>query len=122
MTFTPIHTNRNVFDLEKSVGFYQKALGFGEVRRREAGDGSFTLVFMKAPGSDFLLELTWLRDVDRAYDLGDNEIHLALEIDNYAGALAMHREMGCVCQESNGRFYFIADPDGYWIEIIKAGG
>ena len=119
MTFTPIHTNRNVFDLEKSVAFYEQALGFKEVRRHGAGDGSFTLVFMKALGSAFLLELTWLRDMDRAYNLGDNEIHLALEADDYAGALAKHREMGCVCQDSNGRFYFIADPDGYWIEIIS---
>ena len=121
MTFTPIHTNRNVRDLEKSVAFYEQALGFEETRRRDASDGSFTLVFLKAPGSDFLLELTWLRDMDRAYDLGDNEIHLAIGTDDFAGALAKHREMGCVCQDSNGRFYFIADPDGYWIEIIKAG-
>ena len=116
MTFTPLHTNRNVRDLEKSVAFYQQALGFEEVRRHNAD--SFTLVFLKALQSDFLLELTWLRDMDRAYNLGDNEIHLAMGTDDYTSALAKHQEMGCVCQDSNGRFYFIADPDGYWIEII----
>ncbi|MDR2688014.1 MAG: lactoylglutathione lyase, partial [Oscillospiraceae bacterium] len=71
------------------------------------------------PGSDFLLELTWLRDWDRAYNLGDNEIHFAVVTDDMAGALALHKEMGCVCYENPGMgIYFIADPDGYWTEII----
>jgi len=119
MTFTPVHTNRNVRDLDKSVAFYKQALGFEEARRHNAGDGSFTLVFLKAPGSDFLLELTWLRDMDRAYNLGDNEIHFAVITDDMAGALALHKEMGCVCYENPGMgIYFIADPDGYWTEII----
>jgi lactoylglutathione lyase len=119
MTFTPVHTNRNVLDLEKSVAFYQQALGFEEVRRHSAGDGSFTLVFLKAPGSDFLLELTWLRDMDRPYNLGDNEIHFAVATQDFDAALAMHRAMGCVCYENPGMgLYFVADPDGYWTEIL----
>ena len=66
-----------------------------------------------------LLELTWLRDMDRPYNLGDNEIHLALRTDDYEGALAKHKEMGCVCFENEAMgIYFIVDPDGYWLEIV----
>ena len=119
MTFTPVHTNRNVADLDASVAFYKEALGFEEVRRKNASDGSFTLVFLALPGSDFHLELTWLRDMDRPYNLGDNEIHFAVRTDDYAAALEHHRAMGCVCYENPGMgIYFIADPDGYWTEIL----
>lgn len=68
-----------------------------------------------------LLELTWLRDMDRPYELGDNEIHLAFEVDDFDAALAKHKEMGCVCFENPAMgIYFIEDPDGYWLEIVPA--
>ena len=116
------HFNCNVMDLEKSVAFYQKALGLKEKRRHNAKDGSFTLVFMGEDYTDFSLELTWLRDRKEAYNLGDNEIHLCIRVDgDYDEARAFHKEMGCVCYENPGMgIYFIEDPDGYWIEIVKA--
>lgn len=119
IAFTPAHTNRNVFDLKKSVEFYQEALGFSVARRHEAADGSFALVFLQAPGSPFQLELTWLRGMERPYALGDNEIHFAVATDNMAAALAKHTAMGCVCYENPAMgIYFIEDPDGYWTEIV----
>ena len=44
MDFKFAHNNLNVLDLEKSLHFYQEALGLKEVRRIEAGD--FTLVYL----------------------------------------------------------------------------
>ena len=68
------------------------------------------------------LELTWLRDWDRPYNLGDNEFHVAFYVDDYEGALAKHKAMNCVAYENEAMgIYFIADPDGYWTEIIPAG-
>jgi lactoylglutathione lyase len=122
MTFTPAHINRNVRNLEDSIAFYQQALGFRELRRKNAGDGSFILAFLAIPGNPFQLELTWLRDMDRPYRLGDNEFHFAVSTSDYAAALARHQAMGCVCCENAAMgIYFIADPDGYWTEIIPAG-
>ena len=116
------HFNFNVMDLEKSIAFYRKALGLTETRRHNAGDGSFTLVFMGDGQTDFSLELTCLRDRQEAYNLGDNEMHLCVRADgNYDEIRAFHREMGCVCYENQDMgLYFIEDPDGYWIEIVKA--
>ncbi|MDR2752740.1 MAG: VOC family protein [Oscillospiraceae bacterium] len=120
MTFTPVHTNRNVFDLEKSIAFYKEALGYEEVRRIAPADGHFIIVFLQGPGA-FQLELTWLRDMERPYDLGDNEIHLAVATEDMAAALAKHKAMGCVCYENTAMgIYFIADADGYWTEIVPA--
>ncbi len=119
MKFTFAHNNFNVRDLDKSLAFYQKALGLTEVRRKQAEDGSFTLVFLGDGSTAHQLELTWLRDWDRPYNLGDNEIHLAFRVDDMDAAHALHEQMGCICFENEKMgIYFISDPDGYWIEII----
>ena len=69
--------------------------------------------------SEFELELTWLRDREEAYNLGDEEFHLAFETDDFEAAHELHEEMGCICFENKEMgIYFIKDPDGYWIEII----
>lgn len=119
MKFTFAHNNLNVFDLDRSLSFYKEALGLTETRRKDAEDGSFTLVYLGDGATPHLLELTWLRDMDRPYELGDNEIHLAFEVDDFDTALAKHKEMGCVCFENPAMgIYFIEDPDGYWLEIV----
>ena len=119
MIFTFCHNNFNVLNLEKSLEFYEKALGLKEVRRMESEDGSFILVYLGDGVNNHTLELTWLRDWDRPYNLGDNEFHLALRVDDFDGAYELHKEMGCICYENKDMgIYFIADPDNYWIEIL----
>lgn len=119
MKFKMIHNNINVLDLGKSMVFYEEALGLREARRKQAEDGSFVIVFMENEQSEHQLELTWLRDRKEPYDLGDNEFHLAFRADDYEGAYAKHKAMDCICYENPDMgIYFIADPDGYWLEII----
>ena len=119
MKFTFCNNNFNVLNLEKRLEFYQKALGLKEVKRMNAEDGSFTLVYLGDGTTTHQLELTWLRDWDRPYNLGDNEFHLALEVEDFDKAYELHKEMGCICFENKEMgIYFIADPDNYWIEII----
>jgi lactoylglutathione lyase len=119
MKFSIAHCNINVFDLEKSVKFYQEALGLVEVRRKEAADGSFVLVFMGDETTDFRIELTWLRDRKEPYDLGDNESHIAFVTEDYDAAHEHHARMGCICYENTAMgLYFIEDPDGYWLEVL----
>lgn len=119
MKFNFCHNNFNVLNLEKSLEFYEKSLGLKEVKRKEAKDGSFILVYLGDSSTNHTLELTWLRDWDRPYNLGDNEFHLALEVDDFDGAYNLHRELDCICYENKEMgIYFIADPDNYWIEIL----
>ena len=122
MTFTFAHNNFNVRDSDKSLTFYKEALGLTEVRRKEASDGSYIIVFLgDTAGSVHQLELTWLRDWDRPYNLGDNEFHLAFKVDDYEAAHALHEKMGCICFENHKMgIYFINDPDNYWVEIVPA--
>lgn len=119
MQFRFIHNNINVLDLEKSLAFYHKALGLKEISRKEASDGSFILVYLGDGQTTHQLELTWLRDWNRPYNLGDNEFHLAFRVDDYEKAHQMHKEMDCICYENPAMgIYFINDPDGYWLEIV----
>ncbi len=119
MNFKFAHNNFNVLNLEKSVDFYKRALGLVEVRRYEAPDKSFVLVFMEDGKSEHKLELTWIADREGPYDLGDNEFHLAFVTDDFEKAHELHEEMGCICYENKAMgIYFIEDPDGYWIEVI----
>lgn len=119
MNFKMIHENYNVFDLEKTMEFYEKALGLVEKRRHTAEDGSFIIVYMGNDTTDFELELTWNRDRDKPYDLGECEFHLAFGVDDFEKAHALHKEMGCICFENEGMgIYFIQDPNGYWLEVV----
>lgn len=114
------HYNFNVLDLERSLAFYEKALGLKEKRRKVAADGSFILVYLTDEQTGFLLELTWLRDRAEPYDLGECEYHLCMRVPgDYDEVRRYHKEMGCVCFENEEMgLYFIEDPDGYWIEIL----
>ena len=95
------HFNINVTDLDKSIAFYQKALGLVEDHRKEAPDGSFTLVYLTDGSSNFMLELTWLRDHPDAYELGENESHLCFRVaQDYDQVREFHKEMECICFEN----------------------
>ena len=117
MKFKMIHNNINVSNLQKSLEFYDKALGLKESRRIN-GEG-FIIVYLSDGAGSHLLELTELADHPQQYDLGDNEFHLAFETEDFEKALAHHKEMDCVCYENPQMgIYFINDPDGYWLEVL----
>ncbi len=121
MKFTIAHNNITVLDLEKSLAFYKEALDLDIQKSIEPEDGSFKIVYLTDGSSIHKLELTWYRDKAEPWNLGDNEIHTAFIVDDFEAAYAHHSAMGCICYENKAMgIYFIADPDGYWIEILPA--
>ena len=118
------HTCVRVKDLEASVKFYQEAFGFEESRRRDFPDSKFTLVYLTLPGDEYELELTY--NYDRAaYDLGDGYGHIAISSDDLEKLHEEHKNKGFNVTDLKGlpgtdpSYYFIADPDGYKIEVIR---
>jgi len=104
--------------MKKSLDFYEKAFGFKEVDGIDPGDGSFLIKYVSDEKRSFLIELTWLNDKVGAYELGDNETHIAVSTPDYEGAYKLHSEMGVICYENESMgIYFIEDPDGYWFEV-----
>lgn len=113
-----VHENIHVLDLEKSLAFYEKALGMTESRRIKGED--WQIVFIDNDESDFQIELTWNEGRTEPYDNGGRDTHMAFRVDDYDAFYKLHEEMGCICfvNEKMG-LYFIEDPDGCWIEIIN---
>ena len=70
------HFNFNVLDLERSLRFYDEALGLKVRSVNDAADGRFRIVFLTDGVTDFALELTWLRDRTEPYNRGDEEFQM----------------------------------------------
>jgi lactoylglutathione lyase len=117
MKFKFLHSNINIMNLERSIAFYERALGLREIRRKNGKN--FTLVYLGDGETGYQLELTHLHDRTEPYDLGDNESHIAYQPEDFAAARKLHEEMGCICYDNREMgIYFIEDPDGYWHEIV----
>ena len=117
--FTFNHFNFNVLDLDRSLEFYDKALGLKPVREN-CGD-NFTLVYLGDGKTDFQLELTYLHDRKEPYELGELVYHLAMSIYDIEVYVIIHEELDFIVFVNERMvIYFIEDPDGYWIEIIPA--
>lgn len=124
LTMKMAHTCIRVKDLEASIDFYQEALGFEESRRRDFPDHKFTLVYLTLPGDDYELELTYNYD-HGAYDLGNGYGHIAIASTDLEALHEKHQAAGYSVTELKGlpgvppSYYFITDPDGYKIEMIR---
>ena len=117
MKFEQYHTCINVLDMDRSLAFYEKALGLTEVQRKE-GEG-YCIVWVGNDTTDYTLELTQYTERKEPYNLGDNEVHLGFRVKDFDEAHKLHEEMGCICFENPAfGIYFINDPDGYWSEIV----
>lgn len=111
------HVNFNVLDLKKSMAFYEEALGLKEVKRIEREN--FIIVYMGDADTGFTLELTYMKDRQEPYDLGEEEFHLAFRTDDFEAAHEFHDRKGWICAENDDMgIYFIQDPDGYWLEVL----
>lgn len=120
-----IHTCVRVKDLEQSVKFYEDVLGFQEVRRLDYPENKFTLVYLSLPGDDYELELTYNYDQAEPYDLGNGYGHIAIGVKNLEDTHEEYSQSGYEVTDLKGlsdgaaSYFFIKDPDGYKIEIVK---
>ena len=118
-----LHTRYRVADLEKTVAFYKEVLGLEEVRRSTSGRGS-QLVFLKAPGSEELIELCKF-DGSGPVIVGPDLTHLAFEVTDldefarHAAAKGYPLSDGPHRSENGSAIAFIDAPEGYEIELIQ---
>lgn len=125
MKYRMIHSCLRVMNLDRSEAFYQEALGFEVVRRKDYPEHKFTLSYLRSTGSDFELELTWNHDQVEPYEIGNGYSHLAVAVDDLEASHERHTTMGLQPKPLKGlpgqapRFYFLADPDGYLVEVVR---
>ncbi|MCH4167649.1 MAG: VOC family protein [Streptococcaceae bacterium] len=119
------HTCYRIKDLEASLAFYQAAFGFSEARRRDFPEQKFTLVYLTLPNDSYELELTYNYDSE-GYDLGNGYGHIAIASEDLEKQHQLHLSAGYDVTDLKGlpgtspSYYFIKDPDGYQIEVIRA--
>ena len=122
-----LHTMLRVGDLERSIAFYTGVMGMQLLRTTDRPEQKYTLAFVgygdEARGA--VLELTYNYGVD-GYDLGGGFGHIAIEVDDAAGACAAVRAKGGTVTREAGPVQggstviaFVQDPDGYKIELIE---
>jgi lactoylglutathione lyase len=118
-----LHTRYRVNDLERTVKFYKDVLGLQEVRRHKSPRGS-ELVFVKAPGSEELIELCHY-PASGPVQVQPDLTHLAFEVDNLEEfgkrlkALGLNYSDGPHIKPDGGGIAFIDAPEGYEIELIQ---
>ncbi len=124
-----IHSMIRVLDEARSVAFYETAFGLSVAERRDFPD--FTLIYLSNAESDFEVELTVNKGRTEPYDLGDGYGHLAVSVDDIDAEHARFKTAGLAPRnlvefapdgEVFARFFFVADPDGYQIEVLQRGG
>lgn len=124
-----IHSMIRVLDETRSLDFYARAFGLSVVNRYDFD--TFTLIYLGDGETAFELELTVNKDRSEAYQLGDGYGHLAVSVEDLDAA---HQRMeaaglqpGKIVEFNRegqlfARFFFVADPDGYKIEVLQRGG
>lgn len=118
-----LHTRYRVSDLDKTLHFYKEVLGLEEVRRMTSGRGS-QLVFLKAPGSEELIEICKY-DGSGPVQVGPDLTHLAFEVDDlkafaeHSAGLGYPLSDGPHESSSGSVIAFIDAPEGYEIELIQ---
>ncbi|CAI8696792.1 lactoylglutathione lyase [Burkholderia pyrrocinia] len=125
-----LHTMLRVGDLDASIRFYTEVLGMRLLRKHDYPDGKFTLAFVgyEDESEAAAIELTYNWGTDK-YDLGTGYGHIALEVeDAYAACEEVKKRGGVVAREAGPMKHgttviaFVADPDGYKIELIQKKG
>lgn len=124
-----IHSMIRVLEEARSVAFYTQAFGLAVADRLDF-DG-FTLIYLSNPESTFELELTVNKGRTEPYALGDGYGHLAVSVGNLESEHARLTAAGLAPRKlvdfrngdvSVAKFFFIADPDGYQIEVVQRAG
>lgn len=124
MRYTMIHVCLRVMDLDASERFYREAFGF-EVSRKKDYPDDFTLTYMVAPGMPFELELTYNYGRTEPYEMGNGYSHIAVGVDDLESSHKQHVDAGFEPTPLKGlpgsppRFYFVTDPDGYKVEVVR---
>lgn len=125
MEYKMLHTCIRVMDLEKSLKFYSEALGFVENRRKDFPEYGFTLVFLRDNSGTYEIELTYNYNPEKPYEIGNGFSHIAVGVEDLEDSRERHSEMGYKVTELMGlpgsppRYYFVTDPDGYEVEVIR---
>jgi len=118
-----LHTRMRVNDLERTVRFYEDALGL-RVSRRHTSPRGAQLAFIQTPNSDEEIEICQLPG-SPPVQVQPDLMHLAFEVENIAAFAAALERKGYRLSDgptqtgSGSVIAFIDAPEGYEVELIQ---
>lgn len=125
MAIKMLHTCIRVKDLDKSLKFYEEALGLIQTRRVDHSNHGFSLVYLAPEVGGYEVELTYNYDQEVPYELGNGYSHIAIGVDDLEGEREKHISLGYEVTPLKGlpgdkpNYYFVMDPDGYKVEVMR---
>lgn len=125
MAVKMLHTCIRVKNLDLSINFYKNALRLVETRRKDFPEHKFTLVYLSDKIGGYEIELTYNYDQEEPYNIGNGFSHTAISVENLEEMREHHIAMGYEVTPLKGlpgeppKYYFVTDPDGYKVEIIR---
>ncbi|MFV0440535.1 MAG: VOC family protein [Lachnospirales bacterium] len=118
-----LHTCIRVKDLEKSLAFY-KDLGLNETLRKDHTQNGFVIVYVSSQPGAYEIELTY-NIGSEGYEIGNGFSHVAIGVDDLEAEQKRLIDLGYEVGDLKGlpgnlpNYFFISDPDGYKVEIIR---
>ncbi|AWK51939.1 lactoylglutathione lyase [Clostridium beijerinckii] len=125
MSVKMLHTCIRVKNLEESLKFYRDGLGLIETRKKDFPEYKFTLVYLSNEIGGYEIELTYNYDVEKPYEVGNGFSHTAIGVENLEEFRENHIALGYEVTDLKGLpgekpgYYFVTDPDGYKVEVIR---
>lgn len=125
MALKMLHTCIRVKDLEESIKFYQEGLGLIVTNKKDFPEQKFTLVYLSNEIGGYEIELTYNYDTEKPYEVGNGFSHTAIGVDKLEEMREKHISLGYEVTELKGlpgelpAYYFVTDPDGYRVEVIR---
>jgi lactoylglutathione lyase len=121
-----LHTRMRVNDIEKTVKFYEQALGLKVTRRHTSPRGA-QLVFLATPNSEEEIEICQMPPGAEPVKVQPDLMHLAFTVDNLEAFAAELVKKGFALSDgptktgSGSVIAFIDAPEGYEVELIEKG-
>ena len=122
-----LHTRIRVSNLDHSINWYGKHLGFALKSRSDNSPSGNQIAHLELPGNQHTLELTWSAEYD--LKVPEDLMHLAVGVPDLIACCDRLERKGIEIWPEGWRekfvegrkMAFIDDPDGYEIELLERG-
>ena len=120
-----LHTRVRVSDLDRSIDWYCKHLGFEVLSRTDKSPAGNHIAHLELPGNDHTLEFTW--SPEYVLKVPEDLLHFAIGVPNLIDfcdrlekeSIEIWPEDWRASFPAGRKMAFIDDPDGYEIELLE---
>jgi lactoylglutathione lyase len=121
------YTGIRIRDLDRSIEFYTQVMGMKLIHRSKIPSVGGEIAVLNSPGSEQVLELNFYEDSSKyntPYVVGEGLDHLGFQVEDLEKTLSKFSKIGIepfveVDSGGLGKYVYVKDPDGIWLEIYQ---